>query len=371
MAVVLAAVSCGRGARIDVQLADAPSSEVIVKLLDVNKFSVLDTVALGKDGEMSYRVDVRKGHPEFVYLFHGDRKIASLVLQAGDRVSVKGDTLGNHTLEGSEESALLAQVEKDHAHASARISALASRLGEEGIGETEAASLRRELGQEYVNYYRSRVKYVMENSRSLTSVQVLYQTLGENLPVFGQSTDAIHFSRVADSLETVCPDSRYVKALRKEAERRFGYMELQSRVNTAHEVGFPDIELPDVNAARIKLSDVDSKVILVHFWTASDAQQKMFNLDILKPVYERFADKGFEIYQVAIDVDKALWAKVMKEQNLPWINVCDGLGTASPYIATYNVSRLPVSYIISDGALVDAQVSDEASLSRLLTKLLK
>ena len=90
----------------------------------------------------------------------------------------------------------------------------------------------------------------------------------------------------------------------------------------------------------------------------------MFNLDVLAPVYNDFKSKGFEIYQVAIDVDKASWARTVKEQNLGWINVCDGLGTASPAVGAYNVNRLPVSYLLADGQLIGERISDEASLRK-------
>ena len=119
----------------------------------------------------------------------------------------------------------------------------------------------------------------------------------------------------------------------------------------------------------MKLSEVDSKVVMIYFWSAEDAAQKMFNLDFLKSVYEDYHAKGFEIYQVSLDVDKAKWARVVKEQNLPWINVCDSRGSASPYVMTYNIGAIPAAFIISEGELVDGQVVDEKSLRRLLDKL--
>jgi hypothetical protein len=74
---------------------------------------------------------------------------------------------------------------------------------------------------------------------------------------------------------------------------------------------------------------------------------------------------------VALDPDKAAWAQVVKQQNLPWINVCDGLGGNSPYVPTYNIGGLPSAFIICDGDLVDGQVVDEKSLRKLIDKLLK
>lgn len=370
MSAAAAMAACTTVAKIDGTVESAPSSEVIVKLLDVNRYEVLDTVATDAAGRFSYKVEIEKGQPEFIYLFHKNTKIASLLLEAGDKVAVKADTLGTYEVEGSEESLKLATVEKDYAAAYGRLTALASKM-EKTSDVEEAAALRRQMGQEYIDYYRSRVKYILENSTSLTSVPVLYQNFGTDLPVFAQTTDAIHFVNVSDSLATVYPESKYVKALKKEAERRYGYLELEARLMDAQEVGFPDIELPDINAQKIKLSEVDSKVIMVYFWSATDINQKMFNLDFLKTIYDDYHKKGLEIYQIALDPDKTTWAQVVKQQNLPWINVCDALGADSPYVAIYNIGAIPAAYIIADGELVDGDVVDEKSLRKLLDKLMK
>ena len=362
--------ACTPAAKIDGVVESAPSSEVIVKLLDVNRYEVLDTVKTDASGRFSYKVDVEKGQPEFMYIFYKDTKIASLLLESGDAVMVTSDTLGFYEVEGSDECVKLAQVENDHAAIMGRLGAISSRI-EKATDPEVVSALAKDMTREYVQYYRNSVKYVLENSKSLTSVPVLYQNFGADLPVFAQSTDALHFRTVADSLETVYPESKYVKALRKEAERRSGYLELQAKLANAEEIGYPDIELPDINARKIKLSEVDAKVIMVYFWSATDANQKMFNLDVLKSLYDDYHKRGFEIYQVALDPDKASWAQVVKQQNLPWINVCDGLGGNSPYVLTYNLAGLPSAYIICDGDLVDGQVVDEKSLRKLIDKLLK
>lgn len=368
-AAVSVAAACSDKARIDVDINQAASSEVVVKKLNVNKFEVLDTVAVDASGKMSYAMEIEAGQPEFVYLFHGDKKIASLLLSEGEKVHVSADTLGNYTVTGSEESAKLAEVEKDLAAVSARLDALTSQL--EGASAEAAAKINAAATQEYVAYYRSRVRYVMENSKSLTVVPVFYQVLGEGLPVFSQITDAIHMSNICDSLETVYPESRYVKLLRKEADSRKAQLELNARIGSAEEIGFPDITLPDVTGQKVTLSNVDAKVVIVHFWTSTEAAQKMFNVELLKSIYNDYHKKGLEIYQVALDPDKGTWANVVKEQQLPWTNVCDGRGANSPYALLYNIGALPATYIIADGELVDGKIVDEKSLRKFIEKLLK
>lgn len=367
-AAALLAAACTPTAKVEMTLDSAPSSEVVVKLLNINQYEVLDTLKTDASGKFSYKVNVEEGQPEFVYVYYKDKRVASLLLEAGDKVNVSADTLGNYTVQGSEESSRLALVEQEYSAAQKRLQALAVQM--ETASDEQMASLRQALAKEYIAYYRQCVKYILENSRSLTAVPVLYQNFGPELPVFSQSTDAIHFVNVADSLALAYPQSKYVRALRKEAERRYGYMELEAKLRTISPVGFPDIVLPDINAQQVRLSEVDSKVIMLFFWDPSNANQKMFNLDILESLHNDYHKKGFEIYQVALTTDKAAWAQIVKKQNLPWINVCDRLGAASQYVTTYNIPVLPATYIIADGELVDGEIVDEKSVRRLLDKLL-
>lgn len=367
--IAAAAVSCSHNATVNAVVEQAPATDIVVKALDINRYQVLDTVRTDDNGRMTYKVPLKKGQPEFIYLFHGDVKVASLLLEVGDKVDVVADTLGTYSVSGSLESEKLAQVEKANSQEIARLRALTAKLS--GASDAEQAAIRAEITKEYVAYYRYCVKYVMENSHSLTCVPVLFQTLDQNLPVFGQVTDAIHFGAICDSLASVYPDSKYVKALRTEAENRRNYMELNVKLKDAQQINYPDIELPDVNGEKVKLSSLTSKVVLIQFWSASQAEQKMFNLDVLKPLYDKYHSRGFDIYQVSLDVDKAVWASVLKKQQLPWTNVCDSRGVQSPYAGLYNLQNLPSMFILNEGALVDGKVVDDKSLDKLLGSLLK
>ncbi len=365
----LAFAGCSPRAEISALVEDGAGRDVIIKSLDINRLDVLDTVKAGPDGRFTYRHRIQKGQPEFIYLYYGDRKIASLLLEAGDKVQVITDTLGIWSVTGSENCDKLAQVESDFADVANKFIRISGEM--ETASPGRSLELGKQLRQIYIDYYRHCVRYVLENSHSLTVIPVCSQTIAENLPVFGQTTDAITFCNLADSLEAAYPDSKYVKAFRREADARMNNFNLTSRLAAAEPVSFFDIELPDINGVKRKLSDIDAKVVMIHFWTASQAEQRMVNIDALERIYRKYHGRGFEIYQVALDADKQNWAAVMKEQKLPWINVCDSRGGSSEYVGLYNINALPLSFFLSRGELVDASVSDEKSLGDLLDRLLK
>jgi len=368
LAALAALASCGKTARINGTLAEAPDAEVIVRLLDVNRYETLDTVRTDAGGRYSYKMEMQDGQPEFVYLFHGDTKIASLLLQAGDKVEVKSDTLGTYSVTGSDETLKLMEVDKDEAEFNDRLSSMAARLADLDETSEDAGYLRKDMTSLYIDYYRDRVKYILKNSHSLTAVPVLYQTLPNGTPVFNQPTDAIHFRNICDSLKKTYPGSRYVKALNDEAARRQQIMSLNARIRNAEQMGFPEISMSDVNGQKVKLSDMKSKVVMLYFWNPEDAAQKMFNQDEMKPAYRSFHEKGFDIYSVAATSDKALWASVVKSQELPWTNVCDVSGSA---LSLYNVKSLPTVFFIVDGSIEDTPgVKDGASIRKFLSSKL-
>lgn len=355
-AAALLLAACTPKAQIDCTVAQAPRSEVSVRLLDMNVFKVLDTVKTDASGRLRYKVDVKEGDPEFMYLYYKDTKIASLLLEKGSRVSVVADTLGNYSVTGSAESEKLREREKAYARFQA---------------DMDSTMEPAELSRIFIAHYRDNVKYVMGNMGSLTVVPVLFEQLDIYTPVFNQNTDAILFRKVCDSLKTVYPLSRYVKALEAETARRENALQVKYILDSAEERGYPDLNLPAISGERVSMSGLGAKAVLLHFWDSSDATHKMFNLDTLLPIWEKWHDKGFEIYSVDVNPDKSAWASVVKAQNLPWINVNDGRGLASSSLATYNVASVPSSFLLTDEGMAVTDLSGGDALQKELQRILK
>lgn len=352
---VLGLTSCSQKAQINGTFVDGADKDIIVRQLDVNKYNTLDTIKVSADGKFKYSLDVQNGQPEFIYLFDGENRIAALLLEKGDNVSVQTDAQGNYSVEGSEGSSKLAIVDKAYTKFINDIYAVTD--------DPQA------MGKIYIEHYRASVKYVMENPYSLTIIPVLYEQVGEQSPVFSQTTDALFFRKAADSLMTVFPESRYVKALDKEATRREQILELDTQIKNAQEASFPDINMPDINGQLKSLSSLENKAILIHFWDANDAAQKMINIETLLPLYNNYSKKGLEIYSVCVSTDKAQWGSVVSSQKLPWINVNDGKGAISA-VTSYNLTSLPTSILLVDGEL-QANIQGEADLRKTLNRVLR
>ena len=358
-----------------------PSSEVVLAMYDNNMMLVADTLKL-ENNTFKFDFAIAEGNPEFVYVISGEDVVVPVLLEAGAQVKIDVDAEGKVKMEGSDASLKLMESQNEYYAVTAKLDSLASQLAT--ASSSKASTIKKQMVNEYLAYHRTATKYVMENSHSLTVIPVLYRTLpvgAEIWPVFNQETAPYLYKQIADSLSENYPSSRYVQALKMAAESGFNQKELQKLIDKAEVSGILDIELPGLDGKNKKLSEMDSKVILLYFWTSAQTKQNLFNVEILKPIYEKYHSKGFDIYQVSLDTDKVHWATTIMGQELPWTNVCDTRGAASPYVSLYNLYyqtedgnvgiAVPSAFVISNGELIDGQIVDEASFKRLLDKLLK
>ena len=375
-AAALAVMACGGSqteeptiATVAGKLEAAAGTEVVFGRLDKDQMLVQDTLKTATDSTFKYELQVPAGDPEFVYVINDGKSVAYLLLEAGDALTVDLDLAGTATITGSPESARLTELQMEHAQMEAYFDGLAADL--ENASASKQKSITKKMSEAYLEYNKASRTYVMQNSSSLTVLAVLYRNLGGELPLFGEPTDALLFNSVAESLKKAYPKSRYVKTLQAVAEQRTAQFELVHRLENAEQVGYFDVELPGLDGKNKKLSEVDAKVILLYFWTASNTGQNNFNVDVLKKLYNKYHSKGFDIYQVSLDTDKVMWATTVMGQDLPWTNVCDMRGAASPYAQLYNLSAVPAAFIISNDELVDGEIVDNASFRKLVEKLLK
>lgn len=361
-------------ARIDLTVKGAPDSTmVVVSRLALNEMQVLDTVyTIGEEAEC--RVTVNPGSPEFIYLTYGNDGSVSLLLQDMDRVRVSAgwsDT-SDVSVDGSEESVLMQEVDRGIRAFNYKFDSLFTEMSSaDAEGDVDRSSaLRRELGLLYVRRKQDALHYVLQHQRSMTVIPVLYQVAPNGQWIFSEATDALVMEQVYDTLHSIYPVSPYLAALADEVQSRRNAMNMGNILSDAEEVDFPEIVLADVNGEERSLTSLKGKVIVLYFWDPSVVEQRIFNVG-LKEVYESYGSRGFEIYQVALTPDKTAWAMQVKEQELPWVSVCDPSGASSTAAMMYNVSQLPAMFVISrDGEITARDLFETGMLGQEVRRLL-
>ena len=318
---------------------------------------LIDSVKLSEDGNFMLNLDKVSASPSLYHIVYEGNRIP-LLLQGGDHITVSsaGNALRNYTVEGSEESELLHEFNHSYVEGVIALNELMSRLTANDLSDDERQKLAVEYTKQKNEIKQNQLRFIIENKDRIAAVYALYQRLPGDVNLFNGNSDVIYYRTVAEAIAESYPESLYLPLLRSQIARMDAQISLLSQVKT---MNFPEISMPDMYGNEQKLSALEGKVILLHFWSAAVGNSNSFNAD-LKKVYEKYHDQGLEIFQVAVDTSKALWINTVQDQQLPWISVCDLLGEASPVVGAYNVSSLPSNYLISrDGNILGKDLMGE------------
>ena len=151
--------------------------------------------------------------------------------------------------------------------------------------------------------------------------------------------------------------------MRKERSMQAMQLLQQSAVNS------PDINLPDQHGINRSLWSLQGKYVLLQFWSAKDRTSRVQN-QVLNELYAQYRNRGFEIYMVSIDNDRAAWLQAIAEDNMPWINVGDMKGSYQA-VNSYNIQAIPSNYILDKEGQIVAKNLQGPALTQALARIVR
>ena len=369
LALICATILCCSCSNNDVRIGGKffglTAKSVYLEQMTATGQTVIDSVELANDGSYRFVVENVPQTPSIYNIIYNNERIP-LLLTAGESVTVSslGSVLANYTVSGSKESELLRDFYREYIAGMQELNAsIASYNNDSNVSLTEVAQL---YSTKLREVKRNQISFIISNKSTIAAVYALYQRLPNETYLVNSESDLIYFRTVADAVSKSYPTSPFVITLRNDVAR----MEAQaSLLNTVEERDYPDITADDMYGNKCKLSELEGNVILLDFWAAELGNSNALNAE-LKTIYEKYESKGFKVYQVSFDTEKATWIQAVQEQKLPWTSVCDFRGKASSIMGVYNVSSLPSNYLIDrKGRIVGKNLySDalEAELKKIL-----
>jgi peroxiredoxin len=132
----------------------------------------------------------------------------------------------------------------------------------------------------------------------------------------------------------------------------------------------PDIQLKSPEGNIIKLSSLKGKIVLIDFWASWCGPCRRENPNVRR-VYQRFKDKGFEIYGVSLDNDASRWKGAIAADQLEWLHVSDLMGWQSSAAQLYQVHSIPQTILLDREGRIIAKGLRGEQLEEKLAELLE
>jgi peroxiredoxin len=129
----------------------------------------------------------------------------------------------------------------------------------------------------------------------------------------------------------------------------------------------PEINMPTPQGRNLKLSDLRGKVVLVDFWASWCRPCRMESPNLVK-AYNKYKNKGFDIYSVSLDRPDAKdkWIKAIQDDGLVWNHVSDLKFWQCEAAKAYGVSSIPATFLLDrDGRIIAKNLRGQALDAKL------
>ena len=333
--------------------------------------TILDSIKMKADCKFSFK-QPRPEYPDF-YRLNLNNQLIHFSVDSIETITFTADAHNfttTYTVDGSENSKSIKEITLAQLDADQEIRKLRNNYDMNLIPDS---IYQESILKAIAAYKEIAIKYIYDAPLSPVAYFALFQKI-DGLMIFDlyDRTDSKAFGAVATSYKTYYPESPRTKHLETLALQSLNATRNERQrtlnLNDAKEVDYVDIELPDINEQKIKLSDrAKGKAVLVAF-TAFQREWSTTLISNFSILYRKYSEKGFEIFMISLDSDVHFWKNAA--YNLPWTNVHDPQTEYSSMAATYNVRQLPALFLINKrGELVKRIESVETIESEIIAAL--
>lgn len=337
--------------KIEGEVAGAEGKMLYLEASALEGIVPLDSVKLKGSGSFSFKQAAPES-PEF-YRLRVEDKVINFSVDSTETVTLNApyaDFSTAYAVEGSPNSSKIKELTLKQMKLQSSVDALlrdmqAHRMGMDVFEDSLAALMKA---------YKDDVKinYIFAAPNTAAAYFALFQKLNNYLifDPLNSKDDIKCFAAVATSLNNFYPHADrsknlyniVIKGMKNTRPAQQKVVEIPEEV--INETGIIDINLRDMKGNVHKLSDLKGKAVILDFTIYQTAVSAAHNY-MLRDLYDKYADRGLQIYQVSLDADEHYWKTTA--DNLPWICVRDANGVYSSFAAAYNVKNVPSLFLIN------------------------
>ena len=339
-----------------------------------NQLKRIDSAVISSDGKFNFKKEVTT--PSFYLLKFDNNNFLLMLLEPGDNIMMNSyfDSLNYpFSLTGSKSTELIVEYNRELRNSIKKLSSL-NDIYVDNIHNPRLPIIMDslvDLSQVYKSEINSYTKnYIDQNLTSLVSLVALYQQVAPGVSVLEPAQDLNYFIKVDSSLSKNYPNNEHVKTLHEQIVEMARIIESRMLDNEALSgMEVPDIELPTPHGDKVRLSSTRGSIVLLDFWAAWCTPCRIENPNLVK-AYDKYYEKGFQIYQVSLDRTKEAWMQAIKDDRLDrWIHVSDLKYWNSSVVGQYNIQSIPLNYLLDKNGRVIAANLRGGELERKLAEI--
>ncbi|WP_159451650.1 TlpA disulfide reductase family protein [Pedobacter africanus] len=144
----------------------------------------------------------------------------------------------------------------------------------------------------------------------------------------------------------------------------------KARIFVSGNMTAPEFTINDTEGKPVSLSAYRGNYVLVDFWASWCVPCRQENPNVLA-AYEKYKDKNFKVLGVSLDTKKEAWLKAIKEDKLPWKQLCDFKADQGKATKAYEVSSIPSNVLIDPTGKIVGKDLRGGELHNRLAELIK
>jgi peroxiredoxin len=195
--------------------------------------------------------------------------------------------------------------------------------------------------------------YILKNGKSVVAA---YLAISNAYAYSYEDLQAIN-----KAFDPSIANSAYVKKL---AEREATLAKIQIGQQA------PDFTMNDTTGKPVSLSSFKGQVVLIDFWASWCGPCRAENPNVVA-AFKKYGPKGFTVFGVSLDTDRAKWIEAVNKDGLTWTHVSDLVGWDNAAAKQYGVMSIPASYLLDkDGKIIASGLRGE-ELTKKLDEVVK